>query len=643
MRLLLKAALKNSKHLTLAIFTFITLIFLTVADQMEMFGMGFIANTGADFFTLFGKDKKGRLQSNNYVSFEEVKEKWSKIDADKTGLITKKDAAIYIAQKKNSNPLNRIFRIVANKLNLDTNFLGLISILVFVAIFKAFFLFTSRYFTQLLSIRITRDLRQQFFEHIQSLPLSFYQQHNIGSLSTRAVGDAGQIASSINSLITNYLKTPFTIFSTLIFCFYLSWKLSLIIFIGMPLIILPVILLTKKIKNVSRQLQKNQETFTSVLLDFLGGIHTIKIFASEQFSLKKFKEQNMCMAHLESKSAKYSILTRPILHLITTSCMASVVLLGLYMLNINIPVLIVFVALLHLFYEPVKKIAEENANIQRGIVAAERMFEVLSLNPNIQDEDGAIALREFKDAIEYKNISFRYKDQWILKDISFTVKKGQIVAIVGPTGAGKSTIVQLLPRLFDVQKGEITIDGFPIKEYTQKSLKENIAFVPQKPFLFFDTILENISFGRNYTFEEIKDAAQKAHAHDFIIDMNNNYNTQLSERGKNLSGGQQQRIAIARALVKKAPILIMDEATSSLDAVSESRIKEAIKGLQNEVTQIIIAHRLSTIEHADKIIYIEKGIKLAEGTKEELLQNCPEFKYMWEHYHRSKNLNYISI
>ena len=363
----------------------------------------------------------------------------------------------------------------------------------------------------------------------------------------------------------------------------------------------------------------------------------------ERFSLKKYKEHNTKMAFLESKNAKYSLLTRPILHFITTSCMAAVVFLGLYVLNMNIPVLIVFVALLHLFYEPVKKFAEENSNIQRGVVAAERMFEVLSLKPNILDEDGAMDFLEFKEVIEFKNVSFRYDKEWVLKDVSFSVKKGETVAIVGPTGAGKSTIVQLLPRLYDVQKGEIKIDGYPLKEYTQKSLRENIAFVPQKPFLFYDSIIENISFGRDFTFEEVKAAAIKAHAHEFIVDLENSYDTILAERGKNLSGGQQQRLAIARALVKKAPILVMDEATSSLDAISENKIKEAIKDLQNKATQIIIAHRLSTIEHADRIIYIEKGIKIAEGPKEQLLKTCPEFKYMWDQYHKSKHLDKISI
>lgn len=382
-------------------------------------------------------------------------------------------------------------------------------------------------------------------------------------------------------------------------------------------------------------MQKNQESFTSVLLDFISGIHTVKIFAMEDLSLEKFKKQNDRMAHLESKSAKYSLLTRPILHLISTACLSFVVIIGLFYLHMGVAQLIMFCGLLHLFYEPVKKFAEENANIQRGIVAAERMYEVLNLQPQIQDRDGALVLSSFKDCLEFDQVSFRYKDEWVLKDLSFTLKKGQTLAIVGPTGAGKSTIVHLIPRLYDVQKGQIRIDGVPITEYTQKSLREQLSFVPQKPFLFYDSILENITFGRPIPREDVYGAALKAQAHEFISKLPGTYDCVIAEEGKTLSGGQQQRLAIARALVKKAPILIMDEATSALDAVSESRIRMALKELRKEVTQILIAHRLSTIEDADKILYLERGRKIAEGTKEELLATCKGFRIMWEHFHRS--------
>jgi len=373
-----------------------------------------------------------------------------------------------------------------------------------------------------------------------------------------------------------------------------------------------------------------------VLIDFLAGIQTVKIFSMEAFSLGKYKEQNDRMAVLESKTAKYGLLTRPILHAITTMCLATVVIFGLHTLGMAVSELIVFCGFLHLAYEPVKKFAEENANIQRGVVAAERMFEVLDIKPHIEDKDGALTLCDLKENIEFENVWFRYHGEWILKDLSFTVNKGETVAIVGPTGAGKSTIVQLLPRLYDVEKGHIKIDGVPVTEYTQRSLRDTIAFVAQKPFLFCDTVAANIAFGRNFPREEIEGAAKRAHASEFIEELEDKYDTVLAEAGQNLSGGQQQRLAIARALVKNAPILILDEATSALDALSEAKIKSAIKELHGEVTQIIIAHRLATIEHADRIIYLEKGEKVAEGTKDELLETCPQFRLMWEAMFKTK-------
>lgn len=625
MRLLLKAALRSKKHLSLLLVTFLTLFALTIASQLEMFALGVLSNNGADFFALFS-DKRGASQ----VTFENVVAEWPKIDKEGTGAITKQQATAYMGEHRETNPLNWAMRAVKEKFNLSDNINALIAILVGVAIFKAVWLFGSRYTTQLLSIRISRDLRQQYFEHIQSLPMSFYQKHNIGGLSSRVVGDAGQIATSINSWLTNYLQTPFTLVSCLSICFYLSWKLSLVIFVGAPLIVLPITILARRVKRVSRQLQSNQEKFASVLIDFLAGIQTVKIFAMEAFSLKKYKEQNDRMAVLEGKTAKYGLLTRPILHAITTLCLASVVLFGLYTLNMTVSQLIVFCGLLQLVYEPVKKFADENANIQRGIVAAERMFEVLHMRSHIEDKGDAIAFKAFNHKIEFDKVWFRYEEEWVLKDLSFTVEKGETVAIVGSTGAGKSTIVQLLPRLYEVQQGEIRIDGISLQAYSQKSLREGIAFVSQKPFLFYDTVAENIAYGRNYSRQEVENAAKRAHADEFIVRLPSSYDSMLAEGGQNLSGGQQQRLAIARALVKNAPILILDEATSALDGVSENRIKKAISDLHGEVTQIIIAHRLATIEHADKIIYLERGRVAAQGTREELLATCDGFRRMWE-------------
>jgi ABC-type multidrug transport system fused ATPase/permease subunit len=603
MKLLLKAALRNRKHLSLLIITLTTLLFLSMATFLEVSALGVLTNV----------DTLAQLTSNTPLT----------------------PSPAVLEGHKETNILNWIREQIQARFTQVNGLNVLIASLIGVAIFKSLALFWSRYMAQVLAIRVSRDLRQQYFEHIQLLPMSFYQKHNIGTLSSRVVGDAGQIATSLNSLLTNYLQTPFTVCVTMCACFYISWQLALVIFVGIPVIVFPITLVAKRVKRVSRQLQVNQELFASVLIDFLAGIQTVKIFAMELFALKKYKEQNDRMATLEIKTAKYGLLTRPILHGLTTICLASVVLFGLYSLKLSLSELIVFCGLLQTSYEALKKFADENTNIQKGVVAAERMFQVLNLRPEIEDKAGAYPLAGFEDVIEFDHVWFRYQeDQWVLKDVSFKVKKGETVAIVGPTGSGKSTIVQLLPRLYEVQQGEIRIDGKPIDTFTQRSLREQIAFVSQKPFLFCDTIAANIAFGCNFSKEQIQEAAKRAHADEFIVRQTHGYDSVLAETGQNLSGGQQQRLAIARALVKHAPILILDEATSSLDALSEAKIRDAIASLHGQVTQIIIAHRLGTIEHADRIIYLDHGVKVAEGTKEELLANCEPFRQAWDTLYR---------
>ncbi|HEX4839319.1 MAG TPA: ABC transporter ATP-binding protein [Rhabdochlamydiaceae bacterium] len=605
MLLLLKAALRNRKHLYLLLFSFLALGLLTISNALEISALGVLVNA----------DTLSQLMTGQPIAAPTLE---------------------MLGAHKSTNPLQWIIDSVQQQMVNVSSLRVLIGILIGVAIFKAICLFWSRFMTQLMAIRVSRDLRQQYFEHIQTLPMSFYQKHNIGSLSSRVVGDAGQIATSINSVLTNYLHTPFTIILTLVLCFYISWQLSMVIFFGIPMLVLPITFLAKRVKRASRQLQSNQEKFASVLIDFLAGIQTVKIFAMEAFSFKKYKEQNDRMAILESKAAKYGLLTRPVLHMMTTMGLASVVLYGLLTLKLTVSELIVFCGLLQLSYEAIKRFADENANIQRGVVAAERMFDVLNLKPEIEDRLDAILLNDFKEKIEFDHVWFKYQDEWILRDVSFTILKGETVAIVGPTGSGKSTIVQLLPRLYEVQQGEIRIDGKPIDAYTQKSLRDQIAFVSQKPFLFYDTIAANIAFGRSFSRDDIHMAAKRAHAEEFIIRQPMKYDTMLAEAGQNLSGGQQQRLAIARALVKKAPILVLDEATSSLDAISESKIHAAVADLHGEVTQVIIAHRLGTIEHADRIIYIDRGEKIAEGSKAELLQGCDPFRLMWETLYRTE-------
>jgi len=636
MKQLLITAFKRRQHRVLMFFALITMCLLTFASQMEILTIGVITQKGPDFFELFAPIKDGQRHVSDIITKENVEERWDKIDPANNGVITKQEALDYMSRQNSGHLVNNVIDLVNKVLPISDNLRNLAIVIVIVALIKAVTLFSHRFNIRLIAIRISRDLRQEYFEHIQSLSMNFYQQHNIGTLSSRVVGDAALVAEAVNACLVNYIQTPFTIATTLALCFLTSWELSLIVFFGMPLIMIPIFFIARRVKRISKQIQRNQEKFASVLIDFLAGIQTVKVFAMEDFSLRKYKEHNHSMASLEQRSARYDLASRPIVHTIAMFFLATVLLYGLYILHLGISEVLVFGGLLYVFYEPIKKFAEENSHIQRGVSAAERIFDVMSLQPEIKDEKNAVAIDAFKDQIEFDNVYFGYDDKMVLKGLNFTVKKGQTVAIVGPTGAGKSTIVQLLPRLYEIQRGQIRIDGKPIQAYTQRSLRELIAFVPQKPFLFLDTVAKNIAFGRDFSLEEIKLAAKKAHADEFIENFTLGYDTELAEGGKNLSGGQQQRLAIARALVKNAPILVMDEATSSLDTVSENRIKSAIHELRGQVTQIIIAHRLSTIEDADVIVYLEDGVKTAEGTKDELLKICPGFRLMWEMMHQKR-------
>ncbi len=636
MKLLFKLSFQKHANFLLIAITMVSMCLFTIGTQMEIITIGILTNKGPGFFELFSPVKNDEIVQSDKITRKELNKRWDELDRTGKGYVDRMDTTRFARSVKPKGLVERSIYYLNRVIPLSGNPRNLAIVFIIVALFNAIAMFCHRFSTKLVAIQVSRDLRQNYFEHIQLLPMSFYQKHNIGSLSARVVTDAVAIADGINASLINYLQTPFAIFSTLILCFIASWKLSLMIFLGLPLIAFPIVYIARHVKRIAKELQKNQENFTSVLVDYLGGIQTIKMFAMESFSLKKYRWQNEQMASLEQKSAKYDVSSRPIVHTIGMSFLAGALIFGLYILNMSVPEVIVYCGLLYVFYEPVKKFAETNGQIQRGAAAAERMYEVMQIKPQIQDAPDALELTEFEDCIEFRNVSFRYDEEWILKDLSFTVEKGQTVALVGPTGAGKSTIVQLIPRLYEVQKGQILIDGKPLNAYTQASIRKKVAFVPQKPFLFLDTITENIAFGSPYTEEDIEEAAKKAHACEFIKNLPRGFETELSEMGKNLSGGQQQRLAIARALFKKTPILVMDEATSSLDALSENHIKTAIRELRGSMTQIIIAHRLSTVEDADKIIYIDKGQKIAEGTRDELLTCCPEFKLMWDMLNRQK-------
>lgn len=641
MWMLIRKAFGAQKHRWLVIITMTAMALSTFGTQMEAMSLAIITNKGPSFFELFAPEKEGQLTPSDVVTREQLDARWHQLDPTNSGEVTREETVQFVSKAGGNNFIRRVITRIDSVLPITGNVGNLAIFLIIVALFKATTLFVHRFSTRLVAIRVSRDLREEYFAHIQSLPMSFYQEYNIGTLSSRVVTDAHTIAEAINACMVNYFQTPFTIITTLTLCFLTSWKLSLIVFIGMPMIMGVIAFISRRVKRVSKQIQKNQEDFTSLLIDFIAGIQTVKLFGMEKFAQKKYMEQNNRMAQLEQKSARYDLSSRPVVHTIGMFFLATALITGLYVFEMTVPEVLFFAVLLYAFYEPIKKFAEENSHIQRGIAAAERMHEVLDITSKIVDEPDAEELKTFNHSVEFCDVWFKYLDQWVLKGVSFTVEKGQTVAIVGPTGAGKSTIVNLLPRLYEASKGEIRIDGKPISRYTQSSIRNCIGFVPQRPFLFVDTVAENISFGQSFDLPRVQAAARQANADEFICRLPSGYETFLDETGKNLSGGQQQRLAIARALAKEAPILVMDEATSSLDNVSERQIKEAIHQLRGKVTQIIIAHRLSTIEDADKIIYLEEGRKVAEGTKEELLASCTGFQAMWEAMHNPRQKAHV--
>ncbi|MEG0036689.1 MAG: ABC transporter ATP-binding protein [Victivallaceae bacterium] len=629
MKVLLKILLKNKRHFLLLPLTLIGMLGLTLTSQMEILSLGVVVRTGPEIFGLLKRDFSP--DKNQVLTYREASTTWEEITGNLDNPLTKENIAKYQTVRGKRSFFQRLTGCFDKIFNFSSNFYGLALFLIVVACLKAISLFSYRFFNQKTAIRISRDLRKEYFCSIQALPLSFYHEHDIGNLSNRVIVDSENIALSVNALFINYLQAPFTLLSTVWVCSSISWKLTVFVFLGFPVFVLPIMYLARKIKSLARSIQKNQDGFSSVLIEFLSGIMTVKLFGSEGFSFTKYSKHNDKIACLEEKSARYGLAPRPLLHAVSSLFFAFVIVTGIYHLNINPTELMVFCGLLYLVYEPIKKFADENTHIMKGVAAAERMNEIFL----IRDERAGIKepeeLQGFHYDIEFRNVTFGYyPGEPVITDISFNLKKGESLGIVGPTGSGKSTIAKLLTRLYDVTSGEILIDGRSIYDYTPDSLRKHIACVPQETFLFYDTIHNNLTLGNEFKFEEIDKALSDSFSKEFIMKLPGGCDYTLEETGKNLSGGQQQRLSIARALLKKASILVLDEATSALDALSESYIKDVLERTKDVYTQIIIAHKLSTLEHVDKIIYLKAGKKIAEGSKEELLNLCQEFKLMWE-------------
>ncbi len=519
-------------------------------------------------------------------------------------------------------------------INKDLQMLYIIPVVVIVLYaIKGIFDFFQTYQIGYICQKIVTDIRQELFSHIVNLPLSFFEKNSTGSIIARLLYDVTLIQNTISNAITGIIKDFFTVISLICVAFYRDAVLGSIALYILPLAVLPVIKLGKKSKTVSKKGQQQAGELTTSAHEIITGITVVKAFNMEQEESKRFLDENNKFLKFILKRLKYRALSSPTMEFIGGIAAATIIWYGGYQVikgHSTPGNFFSFLTAIFMMYQPIKGLSKKNNQIQESIAAAERIYSVLSLDK--ERDTGSIEFKEFKNSIQFNSVWFQYnrEEDFVLKDINFTLPRGKRYAIVGKSGSGKSTIASLLPRFYDVTKGEILIDNINIKDFTLKSLRANIALVTQETILFNDTISNNISYGtKNKSFEDIVEAAKKANAYDFIMNLPDKFDTIVGEKGVRLSGGEKQRIAIARAILKDAPILILDEATASLDTKSEKEVQKALDNLMIGKTSIVIAHRLSTILDADNILVISDGKIVESGSHEELLKLNGEYKKLY--------------
>jgi subfamily B ATP-binding cassette protein MsbA len=484
-----------------------------------------------------------------------------------------------------------------------------------------------------------RDIKNKLYAKFQDLSLDFYASKRTGELISRITNDVGFIANALSYALTDLIfeSMQIVIYGCIAIPlgFAISWKLF-VIFLIFPAIVVPVAKIGKRIKKFSREVQNKMADLNSLLTETIQGAYIVKVFCREDYEIKRFKEINQQYYRFTMKSIKRTIMMAPVTELI---CVAGAMMIlfvaGQEVVSgkVSFGVFGLFMAALMSMLSPIKKLANVHAINQQAIPASERIYDILEEKPKVQDCPESRQISGFNDSIEYKNVWFKYdtSEDFILKDIDLKVKKGEVIALVGHSGAGKSTLVGLLPRLYDPQKGAVSMDGISLKGIKVCSLRSLISVVSQEMVLFNATVRDNIAYGKLDANEtEIIEAAKKAHAYDFISTFPKKFDTIIGDRGFRLSGGEKQRIAIARAMLKNAPILILDEATSQLDSQSEKLVKDALYNLMEGKTVFVIAHRLSTVQKANRIIVIEKGSIIESGTHEELLEGDSLYRKLYE-------------
>jgi ATP-binding cassette, subfamily B, bacterial MsbA len=512
--------------------------------------------------------------------------------------------------------------------------------LVIVTILKGSAAYGRDYLMGWVGQKIVNDIRDQLYTHVESLSVSYFTRTPTGVIMSRIVNDVNLVQGAITRAPSSLVQGIFTMVALTGYILYLNWRLAVFSIIVLPLAGIALSRFSRRFRRASTSMQEQIGVLTTHLHETIGGIRIVKAFGMEAYESKRFSEKNKNLFNSLMRSIKTSALSHPVMEVISILGTSLVILFGLHFISNNTMTVgdfFSFMASLVFFYRPLRDLNNVNNTVQDGIAAAKRIFEVLDSRPEITDRPGAgIANRDFK-TIEFRNLAFKYEEEMVLKDIDLTVKAGETIAIVGKSGGGKTTFVNLIPRFYDVTNGSILIDGKDIRDLSIESLRSLIAIVTQQTFLFNDTVKDNIAYGdTGRQFDDIVRAAQSAYAEDFVRALPQGFETVIGESGVKLSGGQRQRIAIARALLKNAPILILDEATSSLDTQSEREVQNALDALMKGRTSFVIAHRLSTIMNADRIIVLKDGRIIEQGRHENLLARGGEYKNLYEQQFRDE-------
>jgi len=499
-------------------------------------------------------------------------------------------------------------------------------IIIGLALIKGGGRYVQEYFIKTAGQLVVQDIRNDLYEHSMGLSMRYYSRNTTGGVMSRILNDVGMLQRSAADVLVETVREVFALIGLTASAFYSDWKLACVAFVVLPAAIVPASVIGRKIKDYTRRSQATMASLTAVLQESIAGIKVIKAFGTEWQENNRFRAENLAFYKFIRKTLKYDSISAPAIELLGSLGIAGVFWYGLHRVisgAITQGELFAFGASVLLMYGPVKRLTKVSNTMQRSVGAAERVFETLDEVPEIRNATDAVPLVNVKGEVIFDRITFSYDEEPVLKDFSLVARPGEVVALVGPSGAGKSTVSALLARFYDPQEGSVSIDGMDLRKITLESLKNQIALVDQETFLFNDTISNNISYGRRDASDElIKDAARKAFAEEFILEMPAGFDSRIGDRGVRLSGGQRQRLCIARAILRDAPILILDEATSALDSESEAAVQLALNNLMKNRTTFVIAHRLSTIINADKIVVIEDGRIQDIGPHQELLQRC---------------------